>query len=97
MRIAYLNNFFLPRPSGSSHLTAELAKRFARQGDEVVVITLHDGPEVTSRESERRERLDGSLTTLCDCLARTHSTRLRSALAAEAYAVIAAMRNEMDG
>src|SRR5688500_4703813 len=39
MRIAYLNNFFLPRPSGSSHLTAELAKRFAHRGDEVVVIT----------------------------------------------------------
>jgi glycosyltransferase involved in cell wall biosynthesis len=39
MRIALLNNFFLPRPSGSSHLTAELARRLAAQGDDVLVVT----------------------------------------------------------
>ena len=59
MRIAYLNNFFLPRPSGSSHLTAELAKRFARQGDEVVVITTEydDAPTDQRRDGYRVLRL----------------------------------------
>jgi hypothetical protein len=43
----------------------------------------------------RCERLDASLSTLCDCLARTHSPGLRSALAAEADVVVAAVRSEM--
>src|SRR5688500_4121853 len=59
MRIAYLNNFFLPRPSGSSHLTAELAKRFAHRGDEVVVITTeYEGaPADEQRDGYRVRRL----------------------------------------
>src|SRR6478672_1418856 len=59
MRIAYLNNFFLPRPSGSSHLTAELAKRFARRGDEVVVITseYEGAPTDEHRDGYRVRRL----------------------------------------
>jgi hypothetical protein len=51
----------------------------------------------TPAEVERRERLDASLATLCDCLVRTHSPALRAALAAEAGAVVAAIRNEMRG
>lgn len=43
----------------------------------------------------RWERLDLSLATLCDCLSRTHSPGLREALAAEASAVVAAIRVEM--
>jgi 1,2-diacylglycerol 3-alpha-glucosyltransferase len=55
MRIAYLNNFFLPRPSGSSHLTAELAKHFARRGDEVLVVTSdYDGAPADERRDGYR-------------------------------------------
>ena len=59
MRIAYLNNFFLPRPSGSSHLPAELAKRLAHRGDEVVVITTeYEGaPADEQRDGYRVHRL----------------------------------------
>jgi glycosyltransferase involved in cell wall biosynthesis len=38
VRIALVNNFFLPRPSGSSHLTHELAAGLAARGDDVLVI-----------------------------------------------------------
>jgi hypothetical protein len=51
----------------------------------------------TPAEIERWERLDASLATLCDCLDRTHSPALRSALAAEAGAIVAAIRGEMGG
>jgi len=51
----------------------------------------------TPAEIERWERLDASLATLCDCLLRTHSPALRAALAAEAGAVVTAIRNEMRG
>src|SRR3984893_14328997 len=59
MRIAYLNNFFLPRPSGSSHLTAELAKHFAGRGDEVLVITTEydDAPAYEVCDGYRVRRL----------------------------------------
>src|SRR6185295_2027446 len=59
MRIAYLNNFFLPRPSGSSHLTAELAAHFAGRGDEVLVITsaYDDAPTHEFRDGYRVLRL----------------------------------------
>lgn len=59
MRIAYLNNFFLPRPSGSSHLTAELASRFAAHGDAVLVITseYEGAPADEQRDGYRVVRL----------------------------------------
>lgn len=59
MRIAYLNNFFLPRPSGSSHLTAELAARFAADGDAVRVITAsyENAPAFEQRDGYDVERL----------------------------------------
>jgi glycosyltransferase involved in cell wall biosynthesis len=59
MRIVYLNNFFLPRPSGSSHLTAELAAHFAGRGDEVLVITSQydDAPAYEVRDGYRVRRL----------------------------------------
>ena len=39
MRVAFTNNFFPPRVSGSSHLTEELAKHLTQQGIEVLVVT----------------------------------------------------------
>jgi 1,2-diacylglycerol 3-alpha-glucosyltransferase len=39
MRIAVVNNFFPPRPGGSSHLSAALAERYAAAGHEVIVLT----------------------------------------------------------
>jgi 1,2-diacylglycerol 3-alpha-glucosyltransferase len=39
MRIAMTNNFFLPRPSGSAHHTASLARELASLGHDVLVIT----------------------------------------------------------
>ena len=55
------------------------------------------GRRATPAEAERWERLDASLATLCDCLVRTHSPALRAALAAEAGAIVAAIRGEMCG
>jgi hypothetical protein len=46
---------------------------------------------------ERWERLESSLSTLCDCLRKTHSPSLRTALSAEAAAVVSAIRTEMGG
>lgn len=46
---------------------------------------------------ERWGRLDASLTTFCECLARTHSPELRDALTAEAARVVAAIHREMGG
>jgi hypothetical protein len=51
----------------------------------------------TPSQLERWERLDSSLSTLCDCLRRTHSPGLREALAAEAAAVVSAIHSEMGG
>ena len=39
MRIAVVNNFFPPRPGGSSHLADHLAKLYAARGHEVLVLT----------------------------------------------------------
>lgn len=39
MRIAVVNNFFPPRPGGSSHLADHLAKHYAVAGHEVLVLT----------------------------------------------------------
>lgn len=39
MRIVIVNNFFLPRAGGSSHIASSLAERFTRLGHEVLVIT----------------------------------------------------------
>ena len=39
MRIAVVNNFFPPRPGGSSHLADHLAKKYAAAGHEVLVLT----------------------------------------------------------
>jgi glycosyltransferase involved in cell wall biosynthesis len=39
MRIAFVNNFFLPRTSGSAHLTEGLAKTLAARGHSVLVVT----------------------------------------------------------
>ncbi|RKN14906.1 glycosyltransferase family 1 protein [Micromonospora musae] len=39
MRIAVVNNFFPPRPGGSSHLAAALAERYVAAGHEVLVLT----------------------------------------------------------
>ena len=39
MKIAVVNNFFPPRVGGSSHLSALLAREYARVGHEVLVIT----------------------------------------------------------
>ncbi|MEX1006994.1 MAG: glycosyltransferase family 4 protein [Acidimicrobiia bacterium] len=46
MRIALVNNFFLPRASGSAHLTEGIARRLATRGADVLVVTAaHDGAE----------------------------------------------------
>ncbi|MFC5676977.1 glycosyltransferase family 4 protein [Aeromicrobium endophyticum] len=39
MRIAVVNNFFPPRPGGSSHLSDHLARRYSQAGHEVLVLT----------------------------------------------------------
>lgn len=54
-----------------------------------------DGP--TPAQVERWDRLEASLSTLCDCLQKTHSPGLRDALSAEASAVVSAIRHEMGG
>jgi hypothetical protein len=51
----------------------------------------------TPAQLERWDRLESSLSTLCDCLRRTHSPSLRSALSAEASAVVSAIHSEMGG
>lgn len=55
------------------------------------------GLTATPAQLSRWERLDASLATLCDCLEHTHSAGLRAALAAEASAVVTAIRAEMGG
>ena len=63
----------------------------------VTVASETSSHRATPAEVERWERLDASLATLCSCLARTHSSALRAALAAEAGAIVAAIRGEMRG
>lgn len=50
MRIAVVNNFFPPRPGGSSHLADHLAREYARAGHEVLVLTATYG-DAPARES----------------------------------------------
>ena len=45
MRIALVNNFFLPRTSGSAHITADLARELAERGHSVLVVTSASGDE----------------------------------------------------
>jgi hypothetical protein len=52
-------------------------------------------PSVRAAQLERWERLEASLSTLCDCLRRTHSSSLRAALQAEATAVVSSIHAEM--
>lgn len=53
MRIALVNNFFLPRTSGSAHFTDGLAKTLASRGHSVLVLTSAYG------EAPEQERRDG--------------------------------------
>jgi 1,2-diacylglycerol 3-alpha-glucosyltransferase len=59
MRVAFTNNFFPPRTSGSAHLTDELATRLTRRGAEVLVVTTAYGgaPADESRGNYRVVRL----------------------------------------
>jgi 1,2-diacylglycerol 3-alpha-glucosyltransferase len=59
MRVAFANNFFPPRVSGSAHLTAELAKRVTQRGNEVLVVTTAYGsaPAEELRDGYRVVRL----------------------------------------
>lgn len=51
MKIAVVNNFFPPRPGGSSHLADNLATRYAAAGHDVLVLTASysDAPARESR------------------------------------------------
>ncbi|MDQ1458715.1 MAG: 1,2-diacylglycerol 3-alpha-glucosyltransferase [Actinomycetota bacterium] len=53
VRIVMTNNFFLPRPSGSAHHTAGLARRLAEIGHDVLVVT------AAHRGAPREEWRDG--------------------------------------
>lgn len=53
MRIAVVNNFFPPRPGGSSHLADHLAKHYASRGHDVLVLTASYG------DAPAREERDG--------------------------------------
>lgn len=59
MRIVVVNNFFPPRPGGSSHLAASLASRYAAAGHEVLVLTAayRDAPASEERDGYRVVRL----------------------------------------
>jgi 1,2-diacylglycerol 3-alpha-glucosyltransferase len=59
VKIAMVNNFFVPRPSGSVHLTEGLAKHLTARGHEVLVITAahKDAPEEEIRDGYRVARL----------------------------------------
>ena len=59
MRIALINNFFLPRPSGSVHLTEGLARRLTARGHDVIVVTAahRDAPADETRDGYRIVRL----------------------------------------
>lgn len=53
MRIVVVNNFFPPRPGGSSHLADNLAREYASAGHEVLVLT------ATYGDAPTHERRDG--------------------------------------
>lgn len=55
MRIAVVNNFFPPRPGGSSHLADHLARHYAAAGHDVLVMT---ASYAGAPERERRDGLE---------------------------------------
>lgn len=59
MRIVVVNNFFPPRPGGSSHLSDSLAVSYAAAGHEVLVITAsyRDSPQIEERDGLRIVRI----------------------------------------
>lgn len=59
MRIAVVNNFFPPRPGGSSHLSDSLACRYAALGHDVLVLTASyaDAPQQETRHGIRIVRI----------------------------------------
>lgn len=59
MRIAVVNNFFPPRPGGSSHLSASLAKQYSAAGHDVLVLTAayRNAPAEEERDGYRVIRL----------------------------------------
>jgi glycosyltransferase involved in cell wall biosynthesis len=59
MRIALVNNYFAPRPSGSAHLTEELAFHYTRLGHHVLVLTAAyaDAPAFERRDGYEIVRL----------------------------------------
>jgi glycosyltransferase involved in cell wall biosynthesis len=59
MRIVVVNNFFPPRPGGSSHLSDSLAVGYAAAGHEVLVLTAsyRDCPAAEERDGVRIVRL----------------------------------------
>ena len=59
MRIAVVNNFFPPRPGGSSHLSDHLAREYAAAGHEVLVLTATygDAPREETRDGFRIVRI----------------------------------------
>lgn len=61
MRIAVVNNFFPPRPGGSSHLADHLAREYAASGHEVLVVTASyaDAPAREERDGFRIVRIPG--------------------------------------
>jgi glycosyltransferase involved in cell wall biosynthesis len=59
VRIAMVNNFFVPRPSGSVHLTEGLANHLSARGHDVLIITAahRDAPAEEIRDGYRVVRL----------------------------------------
>jgi glycosyltransferase involved in cell wall biosynthesis len=59
VHIAVVNNFFPPRPGGSSHLSDSLARGYAAAGHDVLVLTAayRDCPAVEERDGLRIARL----------------------------------------
>ena len=59
MRIAVVNNFFPPRPGGSSHLADHLAREYVAAGHEVLVITAtyQQAPLTETRDGFRIVRI----------------------------------------
>jgi glycosyltransferase involved in cell wall biosynthesis len=85
VRIALVNNFFPPRPSGSSHLTEELARRLTERGEDVLVLTatFGDAPREEIRDGYRVVRVPSrsipksKLTMRFDASFTTTPTNLR--------------------
>lgn len=63
MRIVVVNNFFPPRVGGSSHLSEALAKGYAAQGHQVMVLTAayEDAPVTEERDGMVIHRLPAAM------------------------------------